>query len=319
MAILVGIDEAGFGPILGPLVVSSSTFSLPAELLRADMWQILRKSVGKTRRHLAGRLVIADSKKAYSRSRGIGTLERTILASLRCLGAEPATLNELLMLLCPTCFERLREYPWYESMDEHLLDADAADGKIAASVFADDLSGNSMKLVDLSSYCFDVAHYNRMVSSVKNKANVLFTATATLIKRALNNSSDDDLQVMVDRQGGRVHYRESLQRMFADMHLTILQETPAVSSYQLTAGAKRMRVHFAVGADERFLPVSLASMLSKYLRELLIASINRYFAAFGANLKPTAGYWKDGWRFIKEVREHLPHVSIDDNRFIRCR
>jgi ribonuclease HII len=42
MAVLVGIDEAGFGPILGPLVVSSSTFSLPRRLIKADLWQILR-------------------------------------------------------------------------------------------------------------------------------------------------------------------------------------------------------------------------------------------------------------------------------------
>ena len=64
MAILVGIDEAGFGPILGPLVVSSSTFSLPRQLLASDLWQVLRRSVGNRRKRLAGRLLIADSKKA---------------------------------------------------------------------------------------------------------------------------------------------------------------------------------------------------------------------------------------------------------------
>ena len=46
MVVLVGIDEAGFGPILGPLVISSSTFSLPNHLLMSDLWQVLEKSVG---------------------------------------------------------------------------------------------------------------------------------------------------------------------------------------------------------------------------------------------------------------------------------
>ena len=68
MAVLVGIDEAGFGPILGPLVVSSSTFSLPDNLVEADLWRLLRKGVSMTRKHLAGRLLITDSKKAYSRA-----------------------------------------------------------------------------------------------------------------------------------------------------------------------------------------------------------------------------------------------------------
>jgi ribonuclease HII len=74
-----------------------------------------------------------------------------------------------------------------------------------------------------------------------------------------------------------------------------------------------------VGADDRFLPVSLASMASKYLRELLVGSINRYFAGFGAELKPTAGYWKDGLRFIEDIRRNLPHVTFNSEQLIRCR
>ena len=131
---MVGIDEAGFGPILGPLVVSSSTFSLPRQLLASDLWQVLRKSVGNRRKHLAGRLLIADSKKAYSKSVGIRGLERTVLAALRCLGAEPTTLTELLMVLCPTCIERLRGYPWHKGADEGCLSTDIADGRIASAV-----------------------------------------------------------------------------------------------------------------------------------------------------------------------------------------
>ncbi|MFQ6036606.1 MAG: hypothetical protein ACE5NM_12280, partial [Sedimentisphaerales bacterium] len=60
MAVLVGIDEAGFGPILGPMVVSSSTLSLPRNLLTANLWQVLKKSVADKRKRLAGRLLIAD-------------------------------------------------------------------------------------------------------------------------------------------------------------------------------------------------------------------------------------------------------------------
>jgi hypothetical protein len=80
-----------------------------------------------------------------------------------------------------------------------------------------------------------------------------------------------------------------------------------------------MRLHFAVGADKRFLPVSLASMVSKYLRELLIHNINRYFLSFHSELRPTAGYWQDGLRFIEDVKVNIPDLNVDMERLVRSR
>jgi ribonuclease HII len=319
MVILVGIDEAGFGPILGPLVVSSSTFTLPNHLLTADLWQVLRRSVGNRRKRLAGRLLITDSKKAYSRAVGLKHLERTVLGALKCLGKEPSTLAELIGILCPGCLERLSAYPWYEGAGSYRVSFDTGDRSIASAVLADDMSSNGMELLELKSYCLDVGYYNKMVASVKNKANVLFTATSRLIKRAFDNFSGDDLQIIVDRQGGRVRYRKHLQRMFSDVELKILRESPSASSYELRAGIKGMRLHFVVGADERYLPVSLASMVSKYLRELLVHNINRYFTGFHAELKPTAGYWKDGLRFIEDLKTNIPNLKVDMDQLVRCR
>jgi ribonuclease HII len=319
MSVLVGIDEAGFGPILGPLVVSSSTFSLSREFIGVDLWQVLRKSLANKRKHLAGRLLIADSKKAYSKSLGTKHLERTILSCLKCLGQEPATLTELISLLCPDCLGRLSGYPWYRGAGDCRISAEGADIALASAVLADDLTTNGIQLLELKSCCLDVAYYNKMVSSVKNKARVLFTATSRLIQDAFDKFAGDGLQIIVDRQGGRVHYRATLQRMFAEMELKILSESPSASSYELQADGKTMRLHFVVSADERFLPVSLSSMASKYLRELLVANINRYFAGFHSDLRPTAGYWKDGLRFIRDLKENIPHVQYESEQLVRCR
>ena len=319
MTVLVGIDEAGFGPILGPLVVSSSALSLPHDLLKSDLWQVLRRSLSNRRKRLAGRLLVADSKKAYSKSTGIKHLERTVLTALKCLGQEPTTLTELAERICPSCLGRLSAYPWYQDAASHRLLSDGADKAIASAVLTDDLASNAMELLSVESLCLDVAYYNKMVAAVKNKANVLFTATCRLIQTAYDNFAGEDLHIMVDRQGGRMHYRRNLKRMFGDMELKILRETPATSSYELKAGGKGMRLHFVVGADDRFLPVSLASMTSKYLRELLICNINRYFNGFGADLKPTAGYWKDGLRFIEDIKTNLPGVRFDSEQLIRSR
>jgi ribonuclease HII len=319
MAVLVGIDEAGFGPILGPLVVSSSAFSLPDNLLASDLWQILSKSVANGRKYLAGRLLITDSKKAYSKSLGIKHLERTVLAVLKCHGKEPAALNELAEVLCPDCLGRLSDYPWYKDTDDYSLSPDTADITIASSVLSDDLASNDIELNEIKSCCLDVAYYNKMVAAVRNKASVLFTATSQLIQTAFCNFIGENLHIVIDRQGGRVHYRKNLQRMFPDMSLSIVRESPAVSSYDLQNERGTMRLHFVVGADRQYLPVSLASMVSKYLREVLIGCMNRYFTGFNPNIKPTAGYWQDGLRFIEDLKTNLPHISFSRNQLIRCR
>jgi ribonuclease HII len=319
MAVLVGIDEAGFGPILGPLVVSSSAFSLPHHFLTADLWRILNKSVANVRKHSAGRLLIADSKKAYNRREGIKHLERAVLSAFRCLDKTPTTILELLTLLCPDCIERLEAYPWHKGIDHYSTSTDVADIAIASAVLKDDLASNGMELLVLKSRCLDVAYYNRMVSAVKNKASVLFTAACQLVKSAYDNFGDDDLQIIIDRQGGRVRYRKMLQRMFPDTELRILKEGPLLSSYELEADGRQMRLHFLVGADDKVLPVSLASMVSKYLRELLIGDMNRYFAGFHTGLRPTAGYWKDGLRFVEDLKKIIPNIQFDTNQLIRCR
>jgi ribonuclease HII len=319
MAVLVGIDEAGFGPILGPLVASSCSFSLPGDLLKSDLWEILRKSISVTRKHIRGRLLITDSKKAYSKSLGIAHLERTVLAMLKCVGREPSNLTELIEILCPSSLERLAEYPWHKDMQKYELLKDDTGREIASSVFLKDLSSNGMSLLDVRSCCLDVARYNEMVEAVKNKSNVLFTAISQLIKKAYDNFAIDELQIIIDRQGGRMRYRPNLQKMFPDMELKILKETESLSSYEMQAGEKIMRLHFVIGADSKYMPVSLASMTSKYLRELLVRNMNQYFTSFNSDLKPTAGYWEDGLRFLNDLKTTLPHVHYEPNQLIRSR
>jgi ribonuclease HII len=319
VAILAGIDEAGFGPLLGPLVVSGSAFSVVPGLLGADLWQTLNRSVGQACKHLGGRLLIADSKKAYHREEGIGSLERTVLAVLRCLQKEPAHLTDLLTCLCPDCLPRLLEYPWHQKMSQCPLTRGPADGKIAAHVFADDLNAQGAKLVQVRSCCLDVAYYNTLVGRVKNKSQVLFIAVTQLIQGLLDGFPDDVMHVQIDRQGGRAHYREHLLRSFPGWDLRIVQEGPEASTYEMRTGGRTLRLSFEVGADDRYLPVSLASMISKYLRELLMECMNEYFVGMNASLKPTAGYWQDGQRFVEDLRKHLPHVEIDSHRLVRCR
>ncbi|MBC8377735.1 MAG: hypothetical protein H8E62_01030 [Planctomycetes bacterium] len=322
MAILVGIDEAGYGPLLGPLVVSSAVFRMGDELLRADLWDVLQKAVSPQKRGSAGRVLITDSKKAYSRSSGIKHLRRTVHA---CLGAtcdrqdQPIhTAAQLIQELCPDCAGRITEYPWYNALNEHILEQQPDEIQIASGVLKRTMAENDIHLVGIHSKCLDVAFYNNRVAAVKNKSRVLFTALCSLILDVINTTpANDMIQIIVDRQGGRVNYQQELLRMFPGFSLSVIRQDEKMSSYELITSNRTIRVHFCVKADSKYLPVCLASMASKYLREVLMESLNNFFSQRCKELKPTAGYWQDGQRFIKDIESTIPSLSINYERLVR--
>jgi hypothetical protein len=322
MAILVGIDEAGYGPLLGPLVVSATAFQIPDDLLRGDHWTILKNAVGDHKKGLSGRILIADSKKAYTRSSGIGHLRKTVLTVLSCLRNSQDPLENIAALidrLDPQCSIRLKEYPWYQQLQSHSLGHDASDIQIAGTVFDHTLSDNNMKLLAIQSRCLDVQYYNRHVERVRNKSRVLFTELCSLVLETLKLAQRpaETIQIVVDRQGGRINYQNELLRMFGGFGLTVIRQDPAMSSYELSGNGKTMRIHFCMKADTKYLPVALASMVSKYLREVLMEALNSYFCGLCDDLKPTAGYWQDGRRFITDINKVIPKIEYDQKRLIR--
>jgi ribonuclease HII len=323
MAFLIGIDEAGYGPLLGPLVVSSAAFELPEEFLRSDLWKILNTAVSPVKKGLSGRLLITDSKKAYTSSTGIGHLRRTILSCLHAIhsassGISLNTAHDLLNALDTSSVPRSKAYPWYKNLHQQSLGHDASDISLAASVLRKSLSEKEIKLVSLNSRCLDVAYFNNRVEQVRNKSRVLFTELCSLIADALDRyPSQQTLQVIVDRQGGRINYHQELLRMFPGSSLTVLRQDEKMSSYELLYNQRTMRIHFCIKADIKYLPVCLASMASKYLREVLMEAQNTYFCGLCKDLKPTAGYWEDGQRFLADLAEKLPSLTFDKKQLIR--
>lgn len=322
MAMLVGIDEAGYGPLLGPLVVSATAFVMPEKLLRANHWDVLAKAVSTEKKGLAGRLLITDSKKAYSRKSGIDHLRRTVLSSLHAWkngSTQTGTIQDLLSLICPDTLESIDSYPWYKDINTHTLGHNPSDIAIAAGVLQKAMSEHNIQISSIQSRCLDVELYNMRVRKVKNKSRILFTELCALILEAFNRNTPhtEPMQVIVDRQGGRINYQQELLRMFPGFSLSVIRQDPNMSSYELNRNGQVMRVHFCAKADTKYLVVGLASMVSKYLREVMMGSLNHYFCRLCPDLCPTAGYWQDGQRFMKDLATYLPSHLDNQEKLVR--
>ena len=60
-------------------------------------------------------------------------------------------------------------------------------------------------------------------------------------------------------------------------------------------------------------------MAAKYTRELFMDAFNAYFAGRLDGLRPTAGYYEDGRRFLGEIEPLIETLGIDRARLVRER
>src|SRR5260370_29086797 len=82
MVWIVGVDEAGYGPNLGPFVMTAVACQADDCLADACLWSALRSAVRRADDADDGRPAVDDSKAVYSPMRGLAALEHGVLAAL---------------------------------------------------------------------------------------------------------------------------------------------------------------------------------------------------------------------------------------------
>ena len=96
----------------------------------------------------------------------------------------------------------------------------------------------------------------------------------------------------------------------------------------ITDGARRAYVDQPVRAGQRvrfeargesYLPTALASMASKYLRELAMRAVNAFWRRHVEGLRPTAGYPEDTRRFKADIAAAQRRLGIPDRLLWRCK
>jgi hypothetical protein len=319
MAFLIGIDEAGYGPNLGPLVVAATVWELPEELLSADLYSTLRRVVCKTLDKAgAARLFVADSKVVYRSGDGLAALEKYVLTALRLVDLAPQCWSELLASAALP-HGPLHELPWHAEHDPALPTAACAKEVAAlAQRIAPRLQDLGVTLRAILIRPVFPREFNELVERHGLKSQALSMVTLELLAAALAGLPNERVLALCDKHGGRNRYAPLLQTQFPDPLIEIHGESAERSIYRWGPQDARIEVRFCA-QGEAFMPTALASMTAKYVRELSMLAFNQYWCARVPALRPTAGYPTDARRFDREVAAVRATLGIDERSYWRSR
>jgi hypothetical protein len=314
---LIGIDEAGYGPNLGPMVQTAVGFRTPAA--PCDLWELLGKAVRRQGKEDEDpRIVIDDSKKVYAAGKGLGDLEAGVLAALGCGSLElPTTIGRLLERIAPAAIPELQGEPGIQLDDALPAVADPRELMESAQLFRAAREAAEVSAAWICCQITPPSVFNARLETRDNKADVAAHGLCLLIRAACAAAAGHEpMHFAIDRQGGRIYYSALLQTACPDAWIDVVQETAAKCCYSQRSH-RELHWSFEVEAESRHFCVALASMVSKYVRELLMRQFNRYWQVHVPGLKPTAGYPQDAVRFIAEIRPAMQRLGIAESTIWR--
>jgi hypothetical protein len=321
MRFLLGTDEAGYGPNLGPLVVAASAWQVPRKVAAEKLYDCLGEVICREQTKDGDqRLAIADSKQLYHSGASLGGLERGVLAMLSLLGRGvvawkdvwPCFGGESHSNSTPTIGRGFDGEPWHDGYDEPLPVAVAADELArTVSLVADGCRSRQVSFLGLEAAVVSPRKFNDALAEYGNKAEVLSLTTLRLARKLIDALPPGDVQVVCDKHGGRSYYAALLQHVFEADWIVVRQETAELGVYDVEYAGRAVEFRFLV-QGERMLPTAHASMTAKYLRELSMRAFNAFWKQHVPGLKPTAGYSTDSRRFRADIRAAQKKLKIAD-------
>jgi len=313
MTLVIGTDEAGYGPNLGPLVVAGTAWRITgppaaaAERAEAVLAAAVASALAATR-PAAGPLW-DDSKRIYRAGKGFAALEHGVFAGLLlATDAMPSGWPALLAALAAT------EPPTCPPAEQSQLESLALPREAGASACRNEAAGlrrhlerDGVTLLRMACRILHPAEFNALLGEGLNKSDILSQVTLELAAALRATSADEPAIIWCDRHGGRKHYGGLVSRHFETPLVRAIEETATRSAYLFASPA--CRVEFCVGGESR-VPVALASMTAKYVRELAMQSFNAFWSARMPGLRPTAGYPVDAGRWRDDAAAAIRSLGI---------
>lgn len=332
MPYCIGTDEAGYGPNLGPLVITATLWRTP-EGIDDELYAPLEHAVcavpRKNKDAVDPRLWLADSKAVYSSAGGIEALEFGVLAALAACGMRPIDLRGLLREVCGVDHEAAWRLPWHGEVDVAVPLACVRERvEEAALRFAAGLRSAGVELVALASRVVFPEEFNAEVKRHGNKSTLLTQETLKLVRAMLDRCEPGEVRIACDKHGGRNSYAPALGEHVTEGRLTeglvqIVRESRADSTYRWSEmcesrAERRVEISFRPRSETR-LPAALASMTSKYVREATMRAWNEFWKRHLPEIRPTAGYPGDAARFRKDIGATARKLKLNHSLWWRCR
>ncbi len=142
MALLIGMDEAGLGPNLGPFVVAATVWEVPSPASGFEFWAAFDSVLTPSPSSCDPRLHVADSKQVFQPGRGIGALERGVRSALQLCDVRAVTFRDLCAVLSGPEAHACPLAPRLGGERARVRGADAR----TARDFDNGLGGNSIRL-----------------------------------------------------------------------------------------------------------------------------------------------------------------------------
>ena len=321
--IIIGVDEAGYGPNIGPMLVAGTAWRVPKSIDEQTFIELLSDSF-HTGPWSDGcqHVPLGDSKQLYSPSTGLRSLEAGLLAMLSHVVPQVAHSNFTELLRGLDCFgpwspATTQAVPaWLSSLPEEMpLHLAANEIERLSQRSLECMQQHGIELLSVKAAIVLESEFNRAVAQFGSKGRLLSTVTMHIVMQLLGEYEQQGVEVFCDRQGGRKKYACVLLEAMPDEWFDTLTELPMRSSYRRQR-APELTFHFSVGGDS-FPPTALASMTAKYLRERLMAGINGYWQSHVADLAPTAGYPLDAKRFRSCIESKAVELGHDVDQWWR--
>jgi hypothetical protein len=325
----VGIDEAGYGPNLGPLVMtavmaeSSVEKSREGDAASLDFWDDLCATVDR-----AGgdpdRLWVDDSKAIFCGGKGRQRLETSALAAIHAAAAAcPRSVRSLLELVGAGTFDDVELSVWLRPCDQQNtgppIDCDPGlERRLEQGPLVP--SGGAWRITGVRSVVVGPARFNRGLQDHGLKSGVHYEAFEQLLAWAWGRTTDGArTEILGDKHGGRHYYYAPLTRTFPGSWIDRGCEGPEASRYTVREGSRRMHISLEPRADQNDGLVALASIVSKTIRELWMDVFNDYWCDRMPGLKRTAGYHTDAKRFRTEIEAAAAAEKCDPSLWWRVK